>query len=105
MRSNHAFIVPFPDSFAGTCFHRSGANISRNAPISYVKIFDTCARQSFLQIALTQFRSVHADWIVSNINDALHSRSQESVEQVFCWSTFITDREKVSLFRQTRFIP
>jgi hypothetical protein len=51
VRGDHAFVVPLPDRLPRSRLQRAGANISRDAPLSKMKISDASGFQSLLQIA------------------------------------------------------
>jgi len=80
VRRDNSFIVPFPDRFLRSSLHCAGADVTRHAPFAQMKVRYPHPLQGSLQIILAQFRSVHADRVISNIQDALDARIFQGVE-------------------------
>lgn len=105
MRNDYAFVVPFPNRVARAGLSRLCSHVSWHAPFPQMKVSEPLTFQRLLQIAFAQFGSIHADWIVPDVEYALHTGTYERIEQLLRRPTFIPNREKVCPIRGARFIP
>jgi hypothetical protein len=66
---DNILVVPFPNHVACPSFNRLGAYISRNAKLRKMGVTYSLLFEQSCQIVLAQVRAVHADRILSNVDE------------------------------------
>src|SRR5215471_2182869 len=70
-----------------------------------MKVFDAHICEAFLKVRLAKFGSIHANWIVPNIQHTLDSRRLKARKNFVNRAAFVSERKEISLRRRPRFIP
>ncbi len=105
VRRDNTLLIPFPDRVARPCLHSASANVSRHSPFTKMKIRNALALKRLLEIALAQFRAIHAHRIVADVQHTLHVGTFQYIKQFFYCPTFVPDREKVRILCGTSLVP
>jgi hypothetical protein len=99
IRGDDVPVIPLPDGVTTAGLNCLSSDISRHSQLGQMDVPKPAALHESGQILFAEIRSIHADRVLPNIRERLHTIRHQLVEQIFRPAPRIADRKEI---RRTR---